>query len=292
MSEGSNPVQNVTFASNGDEAFGYLALPASGSGPGLIVIQEWWGLTTHMAHMADRFADEGYVALAPDLYGGATTHDESEALQLLLELPVDRAARDLRGAVDYLFSRDEVVGETLGVVGFCMGGAFALQLAVQEGGKVSAVVAFYPTGYLPDGYSGLQAPVLIHIPDSDAINPPGVYSNGGACLAPSDQTIAASGTVCLDAIPSSLQVYAAACSGVTGTFTMTGSSQGVLLHLNPTGPWGAESPAQLATYSLNYPSQANIPVNNWPTYTCSNGTIADLGPANGSVTVQSALKKL
>jgi carboxymethylenebutenolidase len=172
VSDVSNPVQNVTFASNGDEAFGYLALPASGSGPGLIVIQEWWGLTTHMAHMADRFADEGYVALAPDLYGGPTTHDESEALQLLLELPVDRAAKDLRGAVDYLLSRHEVVGETLGVVGFCMGGAFALQLAVQEGVKVAAVVAFYPTGYLPDGYSGLQAPVLIHIPDSDAINPP------------------------------------------------------------------------------------------------------------------------
>jgi carboxymethylenebutenolidase len=168
----SNPVQNVAFASNGDQAFGYLALPASGSGPGLIVIQEWWGLTTHMAHVADRLAAEGYVALAPDLYGGATTHDEGEALQLLLELPVDRAARDLGGAVDYLLSRDEVVGETLGVVGFCMGGAFALQLAVQEEGKVAAVVAFYPTGYLPDGYSGLQAPVLIHIPDSDAINPP------------------------------------------------------------------------------------------------------------------------
>src|ERR1700722_9506155 len=132
VSEGSNPVQNVTFASNGDEAFGYLALPASGSGPGLIVIQEWWGLTSHMAHMADRFADEGYVALAPDLYGGATTHDEGKALQLLLDLPVDRAARDLRGAVDYLLSRDEVIGETLGVVGFCMGGAFALQLAIQE----------------------------------------------------------------------------------------------------------------------------------------------------------------
>jgi Dienelactone hydrolase family len=73
--------------------------------------------------------------------------------------------------VDYLLSRDEVIGETLGVVGFCMGGAFALQLAVQEGGKVASVVAFYPTGYLPDGYSGIQAPVLIHIPDGDAINP-------------------------------------------------------------------------------------------------------------------------
>jgi carboxymethylenebutenolidase len=170
--EHSNPVQNVTFASNGDEAYGYLALPASGTGPGVIVIQEWWGLTTHIAHMADRLAGEGYVALAPDLYGGVTTHDEAEALQLLLDIPVDRAARDLRGAVDYLLSRDEVVGETVGVVGFCMGGSFALQLAVQEGSKVAAAVAFYPVGYMPDDYAGLQAAVLIHIPDGDQINPP------------------------------------------------------------------------------------------------------------------------
>src|SRR5580693_9600232 len=142
MSEHQNAVQNVAFASNGDEAYGYLALPASGSGPGLIVIQEWWGLTTHMASVADRLAGEGYVALAPDLYGGTTTHDEAEALQLLLALPVDRAARDLRGAVDYLLSQDEEVGETVGVVGFCMGGSFALQLAVQEGRKIAAAVAF------------------------------------------------------------------------------------------------------------------------------------------------------
>src|SRR5580700_8061168 len=172
VSEHSNPVQNVAFASNGDEAYGYFALPASGRGPGVIVIQEWWGLTTHIAHMADRLAGEGYVALAPDLYGGTTTHDEAEALQLLLALPIDRAVRDLRGAVDYLLSRDEVVGETIGVVGFCMGGSFALQLAVQEGAKIAAAVAFYPVGYMPDDYAGLLAPVLIHIPDGDQINPP------------------------------------------------------------------------------------------------------------------------
>jgi carboxymethylenebutenolidase len=172
MSEQSNPVQNVTFASNGDEAYGYLTLPTSASGPGVIVIQEWWGLTTHIARMADRLAAEGYVALAPDLYGGVTTHDEGQALQLLLEIPVDRAARDLRGAVDYLLSRDEMAGETVAVVGFCMGGSFALQLAVQEGAKIAAAVAFYPIGYMPDDYAGLQAPVLVHIPDGDEINPP------------------------------------------------------------------------------------------------------------------------
>ena len=150
------------------------ALPrvgTSGSGPGLIVIQEWSGLTTHIAHTADRLAGEGYVALAPDLYGGATTHDEGEALRLLVELPVDRAPRDLRGAVDYLLLRDEMVGERVGIVGFCMGGAFALQLAVQEGSKVAAAVAFHPIGYLPDDYAGLEAPVLIHITAVDEINP-------------------------------------------------------------------------------------------------------------------------
>jgi carboxymethylenebutenolidase len=138
----------------------------------MIVIQELWGLTTHIAHIADRLAGEGFVALAPDLYGGTTTHDAEEALQLMLQLPVDRATRDLRGAVDYLLSRDEVASETVGVVGFCMGGAFVLQLAVQEGGKIAAAVAFYPVGYMPDDYTGLQAAVLIQIADGDHINPP------------------------------------------------------------------------------------------------------------------------
>jgi carboxymethylenebutenolidase len=90
----------------------------------------------------------------------------------LLEIPVDRATRDLRGAVEYLLSRDDVVGETLGIVGFCMGGSFALTLAVQERHKVAAAIAFYPIGYMPDGYAGLEAKVLIHIPDEDKINPP------------------------------------------------------------------------------------------------------------------------
>jgi carboxymethylenebutenolidase len=137
----------------------------------VIVIQEWWGLTTHIANVADRFAADGFVALAPDLYGGTTTHDADEAAQLMQQLPVDRAARDLGGAVDYLLSRDEVTGDRLGVVGFCMGGAFVLQLAVQEGGKLAAAVAYYPVGSLPDDYSGLQAAVLMHIAEGDQFVP-------------------------------------------------------------------------------------------------------------------------
>jgi carboxymethylenebutenolidase len=171
VAENDNPRQNVTFASNGSQAHGYLALPPSGSGPGVIVIQEWWGLTDHIAEITDRLAAAGFVALAPDLYGGATTHNADEAGKLMQELPVDRAARDLRGAVDYLLARDEVTGDRVGAVGFCMGGAFVLQLAVQEGGKLAAAVAFYPVGSFPDDYSGLQAAVLIHVAELDQFVP-------------------------------------------------------------------------------------------------------------------------
>ena len=101
-----NPVQNVTFPSNGGTAHGYLAVPESGSGPGLVVIQEWWGLTAHIKDVTDRFAAEGFVALAPDLFGGATTHDSDEAGRLMSELPVDKAAQDLAGAVDFLLGHE------------------------------------------------------------------------------------------------------------------------------------------------------------------------------------------
>src|SRR6476469_9174000 len=100
-----NPRQNVTFPSNGHEAHGYLATPPSGSGPGVIVIQEWWGLDTHIADVADRLAHEGFVALAPDLSGGKLTHNEDEAMSYLMELDVQQAAKDLSGAVDFLQAR-------------------------------------------------------------------------------------------------------------------------------------------------------------------------------------------
>jgi carboxymethylenebutenolidase len=165
-----NPQQNVTFPSNGSEAHGYLALPPGGSGPGLVVIQEWWGLTSHVAAMTDRFAAQGFVALAPDLYGGTTTHDADEAYKLMVALPADRAARDLAGAVDYLLGRDEVTGDAVGVVGFCMGGAFALNLAAQQGDRVAAAVPFYGVGELAD-LSSLTAVVQGHYGNEDAFVP-------------------------------------------------------------------------------------------------------------------------
>ncbi len=164
-----NRLQNVTFGSNGATAHGYLALPAGGSGPGVVVIQEWWGLTSHIAEVANRLAAEGFVALAPDLFGGTTTHDADEAGKLMQDLPVDQAARDLGGAVDYLLDHDAVTSSTVGAVGFCMGGGFVLVLAAQQGDKIGAAVPFY--SLLSEDYpnfDNLSARVLGHFGEQDA----------------------------------------------------------------------------------------------------------------------------
>ena len=116
----------VEFAANGKSSGGYLATPASGSGPGVIVIQEWWGLVDHVKDVADRFAGEGFVALAPDMYHGETATSPDDAGKLMMALNIEQTERDLRGAVDYLLARDEVTGDRVGTVGFCMGGQLSL----------------------------------------------------------------------------------------------------------------------------------------------------------------------
>jgi len=168
----NNPRQNVAFASNGSQAHGYLATPESGSGAGVIVIQEWWGLTDHIADITDRLAAEGFVALAPDLYGGSVAHDADEAGRLMTELPVDRAAQDLAGAVDYLLAQESVTSSTVGAIGFCMGGGFVLMLAAQQGDKVGAAVPFYGVGpAVPSTYTGVTAAVQGHYGEQDDFYP-------------------------------------------------------------------------------------------------------------------------
>ena len=172
MTENPHPLQNSTFASGSGTAHGYLALPASGSGPGVIVIQEWWGLTDHIAQVADRLAAQGFVALAPDLFGGKTTHDADEAGALMMSLPVEQAARDLSGAVDFLLTHEAVSSTTIGAVGFCMGGGFVLRLAAQQGERIGAAVAFYGVGpAVPASYAGLTAAVQGHYGEKDAFYP-------------------------------------------------------------------------------------------------------------------------
>lgn len=167
-----NPHQNVTFPSNGHQAHGYLVTPESGSGPGLIVIQEWWGLTDHIADVSNRFAAEGFTVLAPDLFGGHTTHDSGEAGRMMQELPVEQAVRDLSGGVDWLLGQDAVTSGKVGVVGYCMGGGFAVQLGARKGGQVGATVAYYGViqGDVPD-LSGIGGPVQGHYAEDDEYAP-------------------------------------------------------------------------------------------------------------------------
>jgi carboxymethylenebutenolidase len=163
--------ETVEFKSNGSTALGYLAMPSSGSGPGVIVIQEWWGLNDQIRRTADRFASEGFVALAPDLYHGELAgHDEMDkAGHLMSTMPPDRAARDMSGAVDYLVSRSETTGQGVGVVGFCMGGMLAFSLAALRPDKVHAAVPFYgfPQGDDEPEWSGCAASIWGHMSNPD-----------------------------------------------------------------------------------------------------------------------------
>lgn len=150
----------VQFKSNGATCPGYLA---DGGGPGLIVIQEWWGLVPHIRDVADRFAAEGFTVLAPDLYHGEAATEPDGAGKLMMGLNLEQAAKDLSGAVDLLVER---TGRgAIGVTGFCMGGGLALVLACQRPDAVKLVVPWYglipwPTAQ-PD-WSKLDAKVVGH----------------------------------------------------------------------------------------------------------------------------------
>jgi carboxymethylenebutenolidase len=147
----------VTFSSASGQANGHLARPGTGK-PGVIVLQEWWGLVPHIKDVAARFAAQGYVALAPDLYHGKSTLAAEEAQHLMQGLDWGRAAKEIAGAVRYL--RETEGCTRVGVTGFCMGGALTIIAAAQPG--VDAYVAFY--GFPPGGAADLDkitAPGLI-----------------------------------------------------------------------------------------------------------------------------------
>ena len=150
----------VQFPFAGGTTGGYLSIPEQGSGPGVIVIQEWWGLVDHIKDVCDRFADEGFVALAPDLYHGKTTKSPDEAGKLMMAMRIDEAERDLTAAAEYLSTHDAVTSERAGVVGFCMGGALALYTATKNP-HIGACVVFYGghPNVKPD-LPNLHAPML------------------------------------------------------------------------------------------------------------------------------------
>jgi carboxymethylenebutenolidase len=169
--------ETISFPSNGSDASGYLVRPDSGSGPGVLVIQEWWGLDSGIKEMASRLAAAGFVALAPDLYHGELAqHDEMDkAGQLMQSMPPDRAARDMSGAIDYLSALDGVSGRGIGVVGFCMGGMLSFLIAAGRPDKVVAAVPFYgfPQGDMEPDWSSLTATIRGHMAEHDDFFPPG-----------------------------------------------------------------------------------------------------------------------
>jgi len=167
----------VEFAANGTTAGGYLALPDGGSGPGVVVLQEWWGLVPQIRGVCDRLAGEGFVALAPDLYHGEfAEHTEMDrAGELMTSLPPDRAARDMSGAIDFLLAHEATTGDAVGVTGFCMGGMLTLMIAALEGDRVAAAAPFYgaPLGREQSDmdWSGLSAKVEGHFAANDDFFP-------------------------------------------------------------------------------------------------------------------------
>jgi len=148
----------VKFPSNGGTTDAYLATPASGKGPGVVVIQEWWGLVGHIKSVCDRFAAEGFTALAPDMYHGKTADEPDGAGKLFMALNIGQAEKDLRGAAAYLAQHSST--KKLGVIGFCMGGQLAL-FAATLNPSIRATVDFYGIhpNVKPD-YSKLSGPVL------------------------------------------------------------------------------------------------------------------------------------
>lgn len=166
----------VEFPSNGTTGQGYLATPESGDGPGVVVIQEWWGLVDHIKDVCDRFAAEGFVALAPDLYHGEKADEPDEAGKLMMSLNIEKAAKDMSGAVDFV--RDRATASAAGasgangvaVVGFCMGGALALLVAAQRPDAVKAVSPYYGVLVWPavqPDYANMAAAVQGHYAEND-----------------------------------------------------------------------------------------------------------------------------
>ena len=163
--------ETISFSSNGSEASGYLVRPDGGSGPGVLVIQEWWGLDSGIKEMAERLGAGGFVAFAPDLYHGElAAHDEMDkAGELMHSMPPDRAASDMSGAIDYIAGLDGVTGNGIGVVGFCMGGMLSFLIAAARPDKVVAAVPFYgfPPPEMEPDWSSLNATIRGHMAEHD-----------------------------------------------------------------------------------------------------------------------------
>lgn len=158
--------EKLEFFASGGTCQGYLATPAKGSGPGVVVLQEWWGLVPHIRDVTDRFAAEGFVALAPDLYHGESATGPDQAGRRMMQLNVVRAEKDLAGAVRAVARRSST--KKIGIIGFCMGGQLAL-FAACKNPEIGACADYYGIhpNVQPD-LAGLAAPFLGIFAEKDA----------------------------------------------------------------------------------------------------------------------------
>lgn len=148
---------NVTFG----EAMGYLSLPdAKGKHPAIIVIQEWWGLNDWVRQQADRFAKQGYVALAVDLYRGKIADTPDLAHELSRGLPHDRGVADLKAGFELLSKRSDVDAAKIGVIGWCMGGGYSLDLAIAEPRIAGCVINYGHLVTEPATIDSIKPPIL------------------------------------------------------------------------------------------------------------------------------------
>jgi carboxymethylenebutenolidase len=168
--QGAN-MPDIEFPTSAGATPGYLAVPESGRGPATIVLQEWWGLDGHIRGICDRFAAEGFFALAPDLFRGETTTEPSEAEQKMMALSMEQVEKDMCGAADHLASQEGVEGSGIGSVGFCLGGGLSIWAAATCPRIAAAVTYYYVMPHGKPDFSKIKGPVLGHFGTADEFIP-------------------------------------------------------------------------------------------------------------------------
>jgi carboxymethylenebutenolidase len=162
---------DIEFPTSAGSAAGYLAVPAGEHGPGVIVLQEWWGVDEHIRSLCDRLAAEGFYALAPDLYKGETTTQPSEAQQKMMALSMGEVEQEMCGAADYLASQPGFEGPGVGAVGFCLGGGLAIWAAATCPNIAATVTFYYVMPHGKPDFSRIHGPVLGHFGTADEFIP-------------------------------------------------------------------------------------------------------------------------
>ena len=158
---------DIEFPTSHGSTPGYLASPAAEQGPATIVLQEWWGLDSHIRSICDRFAAAGFFALAPDLYRGETADGPDEAQQKMMALSMEEAERDMCGAAEYLATIPGVQGPEVGAVGFCLGGGLSVWAAASCPNIGAAVTFYYVMPHGKPNFANISGPLLGHFGTAD-----------------------------------------------------------------------------------------------------------------------------